>query len=1182
MAILVRINGNDSGEGFLVVSNGGEDFPVAVGLRTDDGTTVNATLQMAPGGASVVLSETAVTISPVETFVDIHATGASAARNDTVLQVLVAAVVQASFNLTAVADPQILFRGRFQSRFATDGDPYNHATGGVAGWTWTLAGEPDFVPADSVADSTDKPVGRVIRFNNPIAPRSHTPPVATVVTGVRALVGGSPEDFTAGDPVIGMPVNVGPNTYFAGNAPKKPADPAPAEIHTPTNEPMALFELRIGNVFTGKPATLADRPAPTSKGNLSAADQTKYGIVPLTTFNANRKADLIAAFNALSPADQAATVGLNLKTRIGHLGGDAGLGVPADTPTLGQVWTYQEQFTGTVNDSISFTPNDSTVLRYMARFASFAFGAKLFNFHSDDMCGQVDGSVAANTAATLPPLQNGIYNVTTADAAAFHVLNAAALTEANVDAALGAMPAADTVVVSVGGTYDRLVVSQVVVANPADPPASWTIASRGESYVFDFQPDASVFPRDLLYAVLPPNHERNHLGNCEGTLAAPAPAIGFARLFYDGTEWKLLLHVGTEGAAGTTMKGTFSGATATIPDGCVPADLELLTPTIDFGSIEQGLAAYRQVVLLNRSAGPVDVTLPVLPAPFGAPGASTVTIQPGEVGAIGVSFTAGAPGMSGPTPATLTTLPIIPATLDVTFVGTSLALTAVDIVLVLDRSGSMAEPALQAGGRFISKAELRGEAAQVLVDLLRDGDRIGMVRFNQAAQPHMAIEEAGVPVTGMGRVNAANALASADLASQGSTSVGDGLIKGDTLLAGPTTSSRKAIVVLTDGVENRSPWINSVSLASDVRAYAIGLGQPQNINVDKLSAITGNTGGYLLVTGELDEQNEFRLHKYFTQILAGISGDSIVVDPRSMILPGDVQRTAFYISEADAQFDAVLLDRFPALRFRLEMPDGTVIDPASAGAFGGAFVEGRACRYYRMRPGLLPDPQRAHGKWHMVVEYPGNRVYRGAFKRVPKPGGGRDPRGRNQGELSLAVAYNVLVAARSAIKLDAWIDQRTFGADSPRRIVAHLTAFGVPHDQNVNLVAQVTRPDGIVSIVPLARKGSGRFEADLDDSRRLGLYSVVVRAAGTTPGGWALQREQTLSGVVIDPAALGGGDVQRELADVLKEHEKRIEELAEEIKQALAGLRPAFPSWLAWWLILVLILLLVIAWSIGF
>src|SRR6185436_14812896 len=102
-----------------------------------------------------------------------------------------------------------------------DGDPYNHATGGVVGWTWTLPGEPDFVPVDSVADSTTKPVGRVIRFNNPIAPRSHTPPVVTTVRAVGATVGGTPEEFTAGDPVIGMPVNVGPDTYFAGNAPKK-------------------------------------------------------------------------------------------------------------------------------------------------------------------------------------------------------------------------------------------------------------------------------------------------------------------------------------------------------------------------------------------------------------------------------------------------------------------------------------------------------------------------------------------------------------------------------------------------------------------------------------------------------------------------------------------------------------------------------------------------------------------------------------------------------------------------------------------------------------------------------------------------------------------------------------------------------------------------------------------------
>ncbi len=80
MAILMRVNGNDSGEGFLVAPDGTHAFPVPVGLRTDDGSTVAATLQVAESGAGVVFSNTSVTMSPSETFGDIHARSASSAK----------------------------------------------------------------------------------------------------------------------------------------------------------------------------------------------------------------------------------------------------------------------------------------------------------------------------------------------------------------------------------------------------------------------------------------------------------------------------------------------------------------------------------------------------------------------------------------------------------------------------------------------------------------------------------------------------------------------------------------------------------------------------------------------------------------------------------------------------------------------------------------------------------------------------------------------------------------------------------------------------------------------------------------------------------------------------------------------------------------------------------------------
>src|SRR5207244_2252581 len=50
LAIVITINGNNSGEGFLIAPVGGTTFPAPLGLRTDDGSSVAATLQVAAGG----------------------------------------------------------------------------------------------------------------------------------------------------------------------------------------------------------------------------------------------------------------------------------------------------------------------------------------------------------------------------------------------------------------------------------------------------------------------------------------------------------------------------------------------------------------------------------------------------------------------------------------------------------------------------------------------------------------------------------------------------------------------------------------------------------------------------------------------------------------------------------------------------------------------------------------------------------------------------------------------------------------------------------------------------------------------------------------------------------------------------------------------------------------------------
>lgn len=91
----------------------------------------------------------------------------------------------------------ITFEGWFQARFATDPDATDDPRG-QQGWTFAHAGEPDF--------------DRVIRFQNPVAPRSHGP-IADVRVSAVEIAGAA----VVGHPLIAAPVVLSDGPKFEGH-----------------------------------------------------------------------------------------------------------------------------------------------------------------------------------------------------------------------------------------------------------------------------------------------------------------------------------------------------------------------------------------------------------------------------------------------------------------------------------------------------------------------------------------------------------------------------------------------------------------------------------------------------------------------------------------------------------------------------------------------------------------------------------------------------------------------------------------------------------------------------------------------------------------------------------------------------------------------------------------------------
>ena len=92
---------------------------------------------------------------------------------------------------------KLQFEGWFQCRLAT-GDDDHEETRGKDGWTFAVPGEPN--------------LDRVIRFNRPVAPRSHAPIVGVTIRSV--LIN---EQAVNPHPLLGAPVDLLDHPVFEGH-----------------------------------------------------------------------------------------------------------------------------------------------------------------------------------------------------------------------------------------------------------------------------------------------------------------------------------------------------------------------------------------------------------------------------------------------------------------------------------------------------------------------------------------------------------------------------------------------------------------------------------------------------------------------------------------------------------------------------------------------------------------------------------------------------------------------------------------------------------------------------------------------------------------------------------------------------------------------------------------------------
>ena len=449
------------------------------------------------------------------------------------------------------------------------------------------------------------------------------------------------------------------------------------------------------------------------------------------------------------------------------------------------------------------------------------------------------------------------------------------------------------------------------------------------------------------------------------------------------------------------------------------------------------------------------------------------------------------------------------------------------VMLCLDRSGSMLA---NAGIGTAKRIDVLRFSAEIMIDVVHEGDGVGIVSFD-----HDPFDVQVPPVGPLGPVNAFDVQRD-QLRSQistfapnpnGFTAIGDGVERAQLRLNPVTGYDTKSVVVFTDGQETDAKYISDVAGSITDRVFAVALGRAENIQPTALTALTNGTGGYCLLTGDLDINSRYKLAKYFLQVLAGVKNEDIVRDPDGYLGMGQVHEIDFRLTEADIATDVILMTPMRGvIEMTLVTPAGDEITPASALAMPGLYYDGKNVSYYRL---TLPAPIGSgarEGKWLA-------RLTLGRRGKVP---GLRTHALTTHQTSAAAVAqhglpYSLLVHSYSNLRMNTTLSQSGFTPGAALLLRAVLTEYGVPVERRARVNVLATDPAGVQRPYALTETAPGVFELNVPTTIA-GTYTCRVAAHGRTLRHREFTREAVRTGAVWiggdRPAPSSGGGSGRD------------------------------------------------------
>jgi hypothetical protein len=551
------------------------------------------------------------------------------------------------------------------------------------------------------------------------------------------------------------------------------------------------------------------------------------------------------------------------------------------------------------------------------------------------------------------------------------------------------------------------------------------------------------------------------------------------------------------------------------PGGAVTLD----TPSVNFNDVPEGTTTQRSATFSVDSCVPVSFSVrSSVPAPFELVSNATTFAYPSGPtpwkAYVWFRYTGDAPGTSHAGEVRI----LCNETgeeFTVDLVGNAIERPSVAVQLVFDQSGSMLS--MTDEGR--TKQEVLKDAAGVFADLLYDDNGIGLNTYDHDAYPVFDVQEAGAVGDGQGRDDLLDEIAAFAANPSGYTAIGDGVELAKERLDDAPGYDEYAMVVLTDGIETADKRIEDVAdtvVNQDV--FAIGLGTAEQIQPAALDALTDGTGGYLLMTGNLSEDDTFLLSKYYLQILAGVNNNEVVLDPEGYLRPREETRIPFDVTESDIEITAAVLAADPrAVDVALETPDGTRI--TASDAWSDPTIDhriGSQSVFIRTSLPQVVDGAPVHGgRWHISISLDKERVIERG-NDVPDDVWVYGP------QTIHGMQYAAAVYTYSNLKLDTTVTQETYEPGATLTVRARLTEYGVPFEGYADVRAELLRPNGTETVLVLAETDAGVYETSLTADEP-GSYRFRTVADGRTVGEEPFTREH----VSTAPVWMGGIDAIR-------------------------------------------------------